>query len=160
MLLFEEIRNDHDPVSIEFKNNSASSGAVIFGDLLDRRTINPIAEINKAKKGRGHFGFSAPGIMYLLLISNIKLDDLKYHDIRSKSVQICFCIGDTHDDNCSHQPAPVEVTHGQEFTISLVAVDQVNHTVPNIVIFSSIKSTKNWLSKGQIVQNTNKVVQI
>ena len=58
------------------------------------------------------------------------------------------------------QPAPVEVTHGQEFTISLVAVDQVNHTVPNIVIFSSIKSTKNWSSKGQIMQNTNKVVQI
>ena len=49
----------------------------------------------------------------------------------------------------------MEVTHGQEFTISLVAVDQVNHTVPKVVIFSSIQSTKNWLSKGQIVQNTN-----
>ena len=135
-------------VSVEFEDNSAPSGAMIFGGLLDRCTISPIAEVNK-------FGLSVSGIMYLSLISNIKLDDLKSHDIRSKSVQICFCTGITRDVNCSHQPSPVSVTRGQEFTISLVAVDQVNHTVANVVVFSSVESNKNWLSKGQTVQNTN-----
>ena len=138
-------------MSVEFEDNSAPSGAMIFGGLLDRCTISPIAEINK------YFGLSVSGITYLSLISNIKLgtSDLKSHDIRSKSVQICFCTGNTHDDNCSHQPLPVNVTHGQEFTISLVAVDQVNHTVANVCIFSSMESNKNWLNRGQIVQNTN-----
>ena len=158
VLLFEEIRNDHDLVSIEFEDNSASNGAMIFGGLLDRCTISPIAEINKANKSKEYFGFSAHGITYLLLISNIKMDELKSHEISSKSVQICFCTGNTCDVdiNCNHLPSPVCITHGQKFNISLVAVDQVNHTVPNVAIFSSMESSKNWLNKGQIVQNTGK----
>jgi hypothetical protein len=61
----------------------------------------------------------------------------------------------THDVDCNHLPSPIKVSHGQEFNISLVAVDQINHTVENIVILSSMNSSNNWLSKGQIVQNTS-----
>jgi hypothetical protein len=66
VLLFEKIRDDSDLVSIEFEDNSALSGAVIFGGLLDRCTISPIAEINKANKTGEYLGLSAPCITYLL----------------------------------------------------------------------------------------------
>jgi hypothetical protein len=138
VLLFEEIRDDSDLVSIEFEDNSALSGAVIFGGLLDRCTVSPIAEINKANNSKEYLELSASGITYFLLISNIKIDELKSHEIRSKSVQICFCTVNTHDVDCNHLPLPVKVVHGQEFNISLVAVDQVNGTVPNTVILSSM----------------------
>ena len=52
--------------------------------------------------------------------------DIKSHAIiRSKSVLVCFCIGNTSD--CDYQPLPVKVTHGTKFNLLLVAVDQVNN---------------------------------
>ena len=153
MLLSEKIRNNRDLVAIDFANNSAPSGPVLFGGLLDRCTVSPMAEIHKVNSSREHFGISVPGITYLSHVSNISIDDLRSLDIRSKPVQICFCVGNNSD--CNHHPSPVKVTHGKEFNISLVAVDQVNHTVENVSIFSSMESSLNWLSKGQIVQNTS-----
>ena len=155
VLLTEIVRNNGDLVAVEFENNLAPNGSLLFGGLLDRRTLSPIAEIHKVNESsREHFEISGPGITYLLHISNIMIDDvISYDIIRSKSVLICFCTGNTSD--CSYHPPPVKVTHGREFNISLVAVDQVNHTVANVVIFSSMESNKNWLSKGQIVQNTS-----
>ena len=154
MLLMEAVQNDYSLVGVKFENNSAPSGALIFGGLLDRCTISPIAEIRKySRKHIEIFGPTYYGITYLLYITNIVDDDLKSLSIRSKPVQICFCT-DTCP-NCSHQPSPIKVTHGQEFNISLVAVDQVNHTVANVTIFSSMESNKNWLGKGQIIQNTS-----
>ena len=152
VLFTEHIRNNGDLVGIEFENNSAPSGALLFGGLLDRCTLSPIAEINKVNESsRKDFGISTLGIIYLLHISNIKLDEL--NDIRSKSVQICFCT--TNSPSCNYQLPPIKITHGETFIVSLVAVDQVNHTVENVSIFSSMESSKNWLSKGQIVQNTS-----
>ena len=155
VMLTEEVRNNADLVGVEFENNSASSGALLFGGLLDRCTISPIAEINKVPVNeRGHFEDYGPGIMYLISITNIDSDDLKSHvGIRSKSVQICFCTG--NDPDCSYQPPTKNVAYGEEFSVSLVAVDQVNHTVANVSIYSSMESSMNWLSRGQIVQNTS-----
>ena len=136
-------------VGVEFESNTASSGDVLFGGLLDRCTISPIAEVNKV------YEYSS-GFTYILNITNIIAHDVlksQNRSIRSKPVQICFCV-DTYP-NCGYQPSPIKVTHGTEFNISLVAVDQVNHTVENVTIFSSMESSKNWLSKGQIVQNTS-----
>ena len=45
MLLMEKVKNDHDLIGVKFENNSAPNGALLFGDLLDRCTISPIAEI-------------------------------------------------------------------------------------------------------------------
>ena len=149
VLLMESISNKKNLVGMKFKNNTASSGDVLFGGLLDRCTISPIAEVNKVNE----YSLTS-GITYILNITNIADDVLKYQNrsIRSRPVQICFCV-DTYPD-CGYQPSPIEVTHGTEFNISLVAIDQVNHTVENVTIFSTMESGKNWLSKGQIVQNT------
>ena len=155
VLLTEKVRNNGDLVAIEFENNAAPNGSLLFGGLLDRCTLSPIAEIHKVdKSSREHFEISGAGITYLLHVSNIISDDVKCRNvIRSKSVLICFCSGNTSD--CSYKPPPIKVTHGREFNISLVAVDQANHTVENVAIFSSMESSENWLSKGQIVQNTS-----
>ena len=40
------------------------------------------------------------------------------------------------------------------FNVSLVAVDQVNHTVNNVSIHSSLKYSKSGLGKGQMLQTT------
>ena len=151
VMLSDNVRNNAHLVGVEFDNNSALSGALLFGGLLDRCTISPIAEIN-LYKGR-NFEDYGPGIMYLTRITNIDSDDLKSQVIRSKSVWMCFCIGNNSD--CSYQPPTKNVTHGEEFSISLVAVDQVNHTVANVSIYSSMESSVNWLNRGQIVQNTS-----
>ena len=155
VMLTELVRNNDDLVGVEFEYNSAPNGALLFGGLLDRCTLSPIAEIHKVNESlRKHFRISGPGIIYLLHISNVDVDnDIKSHGIRSKSVQICFC--KENKSNCNHQPPPIEVTHGKKFIVSLVAVDQVNQTVENVSIFSSMESSLNWLSKGQIVQNTS-----
>ena len=156
ILLTEQVRNNGDLVAVEFENNWAPNGPLLFGGLLDRCTLSPIAELHKVdESSREHFGISGPGIIYLLHISNIMFGDMQSHAIiKSKSVLICFCVGNTSD--CDYQPSPVKVTHGTKFNISLVAVDQVNNTVENVTIFSSMESNRNWLSKGQIVQNTSK----
>ena len=156
LLLLDQVQNKDDLVSIEFENNSAQSGAMLFGGLLDRCTVNPIAEIHKVNNNIIWEGFEklGPGITYFVSITNIiNFEGLKSHDIRSEPVQICFCDGNT--SNCSYQQPPLKVTHGKEFKIPLVAVDQANYIVENVIIFSSMESSLNWLSKGQIVQNTS-----
>ena len=153
VLLMENVRKSAlKLVAVEFENNIAQSGALIFGGLLDRCTVSPIAEVDKYSRDHTELSKSANyGITYILNITNITNDDLK--SIRSKPVQICFCVG--NHPNCSHQPPSKRVNYGEKFNISLVAVDQVNHTVENVIIFSSVESSKNWLSKGQSVQNTS-----
>ena len=56
MLLTEKVRNDDDLIGVEFGNNFAPSGTLLFGGFLDRCTISPIAEINKVTIYEGgHF---------------------------------------------------------------------------------------------------------
>ena len=156
VMLTELVRNNGDLVAVEFENNWAPNGPLLFGGLLDRCTLSPIAELHKVvESSREHFGISGPGIVYLLHISKIMLGDIKSHAIiRSKSVLTCFCLGNI--PVCNYKHPPIKVTHGTEFNISLVAVDQVNNIVEKVTIFSSMESRKNWLDKGQIVQNTSK----
>ena len=79
VMLTEDVRNDADLVGMEFENNSAPTSALLFGGLLDRCTISPIAEINKVTVYEGgHLEDYGPGIMYLISITNIDSDDLKY----------------------------------------------------------------------------------
>lgn len=55
--------------------------------------------------------------------------------------------------NCSYQPAPIKVKKGEAFTISLAAVDQVNHTL-DAVVHSYLDSEKGGIGRGQMVQKT------
>ena len=56
--------------------------------------------------------------------------------ITSEPVRICFCSSDFKYD-CNYLPSPYNVMKGQEFYVTLVAVDQVNHSV-EATIYSSV----------------------
>ena len=59
VLLTEIVRNNGDLVAIEFENNAAPNGSLLFGGLLDRCTLSPIAEIHKVgESSREHFEMS------------------------------------------------------------------------------------------------------
>ena len=62
------------------------------------------------------------GVAYLKSISNIDTDS-----IRSSPVRVCFC-GPNNRQDCSYEPPTIKVKKGESFNVSLVAVDQVNHT--------------------------------
>ena len=140
--------NIFDINSISFQQNFAyKSGSTIFGGLLDRCIPSHFAEIYKM------LNFTLPnnriidGATYLQYISNIKPDS-----ISSQPVRLCFC--HNGQQNCNYQHPSIKVKKGEAFTITLIAVDQVNHTVPNTSIHSNLLSSESSLGEGQL-QMTN-----
>ena len=135
-------------ISIDFANNTHSQigrSTPIYGGLLDRCTPNDFAEIIYMPKIN-----NIDGVMYLKVISN--LNDT--NGIASDPVRLCFCTPFNVEPDCSYNPPQVNVTKGEEFHISLVAVDQVNHTIQNVIIHSSLGSPQSGLGYGQIAQKT------
>lgn len=86
------------------------------------------------------------GVTYLLKTTTIRFDT-----IASDPVHICFC---THNGqpNCSYQHPEISIEKGHIFEISLVAVDQVNHTIP-ATIYSSL-SKSGAFGDGQAIVKT------
>ena len=106
-------------VNIFFSENIASEqGSDLFGGLLDRCVPSSFAEVYITGTSL-HY----TGVNYLGNISNIEL-----HSISSQPVRVCFCNSE-HEPDCSYQPPTIRVQKGKAFNVSLVAVDQVNHTV-------------------------------
>ena len=139
------INHRYNLVSVEFMSNN-NSGSLVFGGLLDRCTPDPFAEI--FTKYLSHQVY-IDGETYLKGISNIDTDS-----IRSSPVRVCFCGPDDWPD-CSYEPPTIKVKKGESFNVSLVAVDQVNHTVANVMIHSSLKHTQSGLGEGQLTHVTN-----
>ena len=123
--------------ALNFTGNSANStGDAIFGGLLDRCTLNILTT----------FRSQIYGINYIQNISNIDDVDL----ISSRPVRLCFCIDDKPD--CSYDPPTIYVMKGQTFNISVVAVDQVNHTLESDVE-AFLSSNDGLLGEGQKQQS-------
>ena len=74
--------------------------------------------------------------------------------ISSLPIQVCFCKYDSKPD-CSYQPPTIKVKKGEAFTVSLVAVDQVSHSV-HANIISSLSSQDGGFSEGQQTQRMEK----
>ena len=141
----------HDLVGVIFTQNSACLGSILFGGLLDRCTLSGIAKRFVQPSNQKHID----GLTYFKYISNItNLSDSLTDSIHSFPVRLCFCRpGDK--SNCSYvQPHPIRVKKGEMFNVSLVAVDQVNHTVNNVSIHSSLEYSKSGLGEGQMLQTT------
>ena len=141
--------------NVYFMNNSATqSGAVMYGGLIDRCKPGPFAEIRVK-----HPQYYIDGVSYLLNVTNLQTDDFKTQsEISSDPVRICFCRDNQPD--CNYHPQPLKVRKGQTFKLSLVAVDQVNNTIPNTNIYGSV-SSQGGLKQGQSVQRTaNKCKEI
>ena len=130
---------NYDLISIEFIQNN---GSTLYGGLLDRCTLSPLAEILILHPTVTN------GVSYITTISNISTDN-----ISSAPVQLCFCRQSGQAD-CNYQPDTIQVKKGERFTLSLVAVDQVNHTVANAMVFSSLSNTESGLGQGQMTQIT------
>lgn len=135
------IKTYHKPVfDTNFTTNIAyHSGPTLFGGLLDRCTVNPFAEAYTA------MGDSITGLEYFSLITNAEIDSTS-----SLPVRVCFCINS--QPNCSYHPSAKEVKKGEKFVVALVAVDQVNETVNNTTIRSSLSSKFGGFGENQISQ--------
>ena len=131
--------------SIHFaQSNSFTESSVVYGGLLDRCTLNSYAEVKAKSKSHN---ISIDGVTYLKRISNIN----DTHSITSEPVRLCFCTPNNRPD-CGYTPPDIKVNKGETFNVSLVAVDQVNHTLNNVIIHCSLSNTKNGLGYGQITQ--------
>ena len=132
-------------VNIFFSENIASEqGSNLFGGLLDRCVPSLFAELSFIRPNLNY-----TGVTYLGNISNIKV-----HSISSHPVRICFCNSE-HEPDCSYQPPTVRVQKGKEFNVSLVAVDQVNHTL-NADISSVLSSPLGGFGEDQQTQSVER----
>ena len=133
-------------------NNSAMiSGSNIYGGLLDRCTISTAARLEVGDLVNGG-EFTSEGIenglSVLKEISNINdLDTLA-----SDPVRVCFCINNQPD--CSYKHTIVNVTKGGSFSVPIIAVDHVNHSIPATII-STIPSLTGDLGENQQFQKTS-----
>ena len=136
----------HTLINILFSNNTAcEQGANLFGGLLDRCIPSPFAEVYYIESSP-HYS----GVEYIGNISNIRALDT----ISSQPVQICFCDSESEPD-CSYQPSIFKVKKGEAFTVPLVAVDQVNHSLDANII-SSLCSQDGGFSEGQQNQSVER----
>ena len=155
--IFRAYQNTSIPpnrTSLNFEQNYAySEGSVLFGGLLDRCTIDHHAIILfNCTIAVGIqpecLVYYDDGVNYITHVSNVDIDS-----ISSKPVRVCFCETDDFMPNCSYQPAPIRIKKGGAFTISIAAVDQVNHTL-DAEVHSYLDSEKGGIGSGQMIQKT------
>ena len=136
-------------VNMFFSGNAGTEhGADIFGGLLDRCVPSPFAEVQLKLTTRYN------GVSYLGNISYFDTNrELKY-SLASEAVKVCFC-SHTGMPDCSYQLPPIRVKKGEIFTVTVVAVDQVNRTV-NADIISTLSSQEGGLGEGELIQNVSR----
>ena len=123
-----------------YENTASEQGPNLFGGLLDRCIPSPFAEVYQKQI------IYYSGATYLGNISNVDIDS-----ISSQPVRLCFC-NNEHEPVCSSTPPVIRVQKGKAFNVSLVAVDQVNHTVDaNITV--SLSSSDGGFDEGQQIQS-------
>ena len=135
-------------VNVLFSGNTASEqGANIFGGLLDRCIPSPFAEVYRLLEAPPS---NYSGVSYVGDITNIRA----LGTISSLPVRVCFCKSNGEPD-CSYQPPTINIKKGEIFTVPLVAVDQVNHSIDANII-SSLSSQDGGFSKGQQTQSVGR----
>ena len=133
--------------NIFFSGNTASEqGPNLYGGLLDRCIPSPFAEVYRFTISTIHYS----AVRYLNEISNITVLDT----ISSQPLRVCFCNTESEPD-CSYQPPTIKTKKGEAFIVSLVAVDQLNHSVDTNII-SSLSSQDGGFSEGQLTQSVER----
>ena len=143
--------------SIHFLQNYATmSGSTLYGGLLDRCAMSQFAEVHKKYTtydykdrdgGIAYFRNVSTPTYYLFTQHREVLVDTNL-SISSDPVRVCLCINDEHD--CTHQ-SHLKVKKGETFTVSLVAVDQIDQPV-NATIQTSLNFTESGLAEGQLAR--------
>ena len=134
-------------VNIQFSGNTATEhGPNLFGGLLDRCVPSPFAEVYQKQPSLKTQYYN--GVNYIQDLSNIAIDS-----ISSPPVRVCFCDNESEPD-CSYQPPPIKVKKGETFKVSLVAVDQENHTIEANI--SSSLAHEGLFNEGQQTQSVGR----
>lgn len=129
------------------QNNAMISGSTLFGGLLDRCTTSSFAEVYY-KYEQDSENDSVGGLSYLMATSNIQNNS---KSISSNPVRLCFCI--QNQVNCGYQPSLIQVKKGENFTLTIVTVDQLNNSIANASVHSYLAEGGS-LHAGQLIQNT------
>lgn len=126
---------------ILFSGNTANtSGAILYGGLLDRCTVNV---------------FDRKAYMKIMYSSQPNFTEGILNYTSSDAVRICFCERIEAEVDCNYQPQSIKVIKGRNFTLNIAAVDHVNHTLNYITINSYLSHKDSRLGKGQKAQVTN-----
>ena len=129
--------------NINFTNNSASDGALLYGGLLDRCAIDSFAEQLQLVSDKPDA---------LTYFSKMSLTNISYTEISSGPVRICLC--EDNKINCSLSPPKVYVKSGQTFSLSVAVVNQVDVSDGNQVIVNAYLASKSSrLGKDQSEQS-------
>ena len=137
--LDQQFNKDYANDSINFTQNYAhSAGSTLFGGLLDRCIPGPLTTDLKPYYD---------GISYLKHVSNILVDTISSHPVK-------LCICNNSQPDCSYLLPIKQLKKGENFTVTLVAVDQVNCTISNTTIRASLKFAESGFGEGQLIQTT------
>ena len=130
---------------ITFKNNTADRGKVLYGGLLDRCSLSPMADIHVASTNKK---FNISGLEYF---KNESRGTVELNDIQSDAMRVCSC-QDSGYFSCQNYKR-IFVQKGEKFNIPIVVMDQVNRTIVNATI-RSVLHEKSFLGEGQQLQHT------
>ena len=138
--------------SITFTNNFAKdSGSILYGGLLDRCTVSPLATIYNSHTFHSDKHVDPyTALAYFENVTSLNLTANNFDGIASDSLRVCFCQG--NKTNCTHELHDKYVKRGEEFTIAVTVVDQVNRSASNktpISIYLEPESGPSILGKGQ-----------
>ena len=136
-------------VFINVSNNYARmSGSNPFKGLLDRCSLTVHSGFLKKIDMNNMY---SSGIISFLNSSNINKPQLD--TIASHPVKLCFCRDSK--PNCSYQPEPIQINRGENFSIEVIAYDQVHHAVSTRIQCHHNLSA-GGLGEGQWIQMINK----
>ena len=120
-----------------FGNNTATkTGVSIYGGLLDRCIIIPVAEFTVTQNQFKGLSFLQSVIDFAGKNNTTSFDI--YNSVSSDPVRVCFCNGENNIPSCNYTLPTVSKNKGERFTVSLVVLDQVGRPV-NATLISSLK---------------------
>ncbi len=130
---------------ITFTNNTAEKGNVLYGGLLDRCSLSPMADIYGAITNN-----NINGLEYF---KNESRGSVELDDIQSDAMRVCSC-QDSGSFSCQNYDL-ISVQKGEKFHIPLMVIDQVNRTIINATIRSALHE-ESILGEGQQLQHTER----
>ena len=133
------VNNHHNNIAINVSLNYAEkSGRNIYGGFLERCIINRYFDDVDGVLDIQHQGLKF-FTSYIPVIT-----------ISSDPIGLCFC--ENGKPNCANQIPRILVRKGNEFKVSLVAVDQVNNTKSYVAVQSYLNSSVGGFAIGQQTQ--------
>ena len=135
-------------------NFANTSGATLYGGLLDRRAVSQFAEFYQRYPLDNKDG--GDGIAYFRNVTIPNTYEEVVNDtnlsVSSLPVRVCLCINKQYND-CTYQSNIQEVKKGETVTHSVVAVDQIGQPV-SATIQTFVHFSESGLAECQLARKT------